>query len=371
MPEALLIAAQNTGACPGFASRVTAGQNARVLPGQPNNVRTNPATSARRIGQIPAGQTLRVLDGPVCADGYTWWRVSYRDLTGWTAEGSSSEHWLEQSSSSTASSNGIANPTSTRNLLAAIAFDAGGGGGDEICDYAPDIASYSIIALRRTFDDANFQTAGIAGTILLQNNASYTVSYLLKPWEAANSPYTFVSVSVCSPSRARSAYAVSPSGETVAADETRDMLAYAGYQYSLPFTAFARSGRWTLVVDNTQIHINISLTAPGLIQDRDDRHVLISGFRPNEQVVLFRHNRDLLAQAIHIQTDNSGSFYGDLSLGGTWRPFFVALVGDHRSVASDSISTSVCSVSTAELADKLYRAVWLGDSTSVNCTNQI
>lgn len=82
--------------CPNnLPPRLLIGQQARVVPGDPNNVRQQPTTSASRIGLIPGNSVFTVLDGPVCADGFTWWQVDYRGLVGWTAEGETTRYWLE------------------------------------------------------------------------------------------------------------------------------------------------------------------------------------------------------------------------------------------------------------------------------------
>jgi hypothetical protein len=74
--------------CPGLVTpRLVIGDRAQVTPGDANNVRTRPGTNNPRIGSIPGGGELVVLDGPVCADGYVWWRVDFEGLVGWTAEG--------------------------------------------------------------------------------------------------------------------------------------------------------------------------------------------------------------------------------------------------------------------------------------------
>ena len=71
--------AQST-ACPGaLPPRLTVGERARVLPGDPNNVRLSPKLSSAILSTIPAGGVFEVLDGPVCADGYAWWSINYQD----------------------------------------------------------------------------------------------------------------------------------------------------------------------------------------------------------------------------------------------------------------------------------------------------
>lgn len=84
--------------CEGFmVSRLTIGAQGRVTTGQniPNRLREQPATDAVQIGRIPSGAVFQVLDGPVCADGFAWWQVAYDGRTGWTAEGTDGDYWLE------------------------------------------------------------------------------------------------------------------------------------------------------------------------------------------------------------------------------------------------------------------------------------
>jgi hypothetical protein len=96
--------AQVSQTCPGaLPSRLVVGGEAVVIPGLANNVRQNPGLSAAKIGQIPAGGRFRVLDGPVCANGYAWWKVDYNGIIGWTAESGDGAYWLEM----------IANPLPT------------------------------------------------------------------------------------------------------------------------------------------------------------------------------------------------------------------------------------------------------------------
>jgi hypothetical protein len=62
-----------------------------------NNVRNEPGLQGERIGRLKPGETVWVVDGPRCADGYTWWFVrSLAGLEGWTAEGDATGYWLLQ-----------------------------------------------------------------------------------------------------------------------------------------------------------------------------------------------------------------------------------------------------------------------------------
>ena len=88
--------AQEDPNCPGApVPRLVGGEMARVLPGDPNNVRDSASRSGVLVGAIPGAEAFTVLDGPVCADGLNWWQVEYGDITGWTVEGAGTEYWVE------------------------------------------------------------------------------------------------------------------------------------------------------------------------------------------------------------------------------------------------------------------------------------
>lgn len=77
-----------------LSPRLTVGDAFAITPGEPNNIRTAPSVNASRIGQMVALETGVVQEGPVCNDGYNWYRVSYASGTGWTAEGENGVYWL-------------------------------------------------------------------------------------------------------------------------------------------------------------------------------------------------------------------------------------------------------------------------------------
>lgn len=96
LSSVLTIYAQEDPNCPGAPlPRLTVGAQARVLPGDANNVRDLPSRAGALVGSIPGGEAFSVLDGPACADGFNWWQVEYGDLFGWTVEGSGTEYWIE------------------------------------------------------------------------------------------------------------------------------------------------------------------------------------------------------------------------------------------------------------------------------------
>jgi hypothetical protein len=77
-------------------SRLHVGARGRVISASvPNRLRANPSTAAEQIGQLVGGAAFTILEGPVCADGYAWYRVQYLDTQGWTAEGSAEAYFIE------------------------------------------------------------------------------------------------------------------------------------------------------------------------------------------------------------------------------------------------------------------------------------
>jgi hypothetical protein len=82
--------------CPGFMqSRLVVGAKGIVLPGDSNNLRSQPTASSQKVGQIPGNGVFDVLEGPVCDNnaGIAWWRVRYNGIEGWTGEGQGFEYW--------------------------------------------------------------------------------------------------------------------------------------------------------------------------------------------------------------------------------------------------------------------------------------
>ena len=64
----------------------------------PNRVRDAPDTDAKIIYQIYPGTIVRVLEGPVCANGLVFWKVENENIpggVGWTAEGDMQKYFLE------------------------------------------------------------------------------------------------------------------------------------------------------------------------------------------------------------------------------------------------------------------------------------
>lgn len=78
---------------PGTA--LQAGQPARVTAPAGLNMRTDPTASASLLLQLGTGQRVTVVEGPVSAENFTWWRVDDgQGNVGWVADGDNETEWL-------------------------------------------------------------------------------------------------------------------------------------------------------------------------------------------------------------------------------------------------------------------------------------
>jgi uncharacterized protein YraI len=67
-----------------------------VTPGTPNNLRSEPLTTAPVLAQIPGGAIISVIGGPYCDPaGIGWLQVNYNNIIGWTAEGQGGSYYVE------------------------------------------------------------------------------------------------------------------------------------------------------------------------------------------------------------------------------------------------------------------------------------
>ncbi|MGL4650837.1 MAG: SH3 domain-containing protein [Caldilineaceae bacterium] len=74
---------------------LAAGAPARVTAPDGLNLRTAAGASGTLIVQLATGARVTVLEGPVQADNFTWWRIdSGAGQTGWVAEGDGETVWL-------------------------------------------------------------------------------------------------------------------------------------------------------------------------------------------------------------------------------------------------------------------------------------
>jgi uncharacterized protein YraI len=86
------------GACPDappFTLMVGDWARVSVDPPLASRIRSGPGSGGTVLGEAQPGENLLVIDGPQCANGYTWWNVrSLSGLEGWAAEGDSLSYWL-------------------------------------------------------------------------------------------------------------------------------------------------------------------------------------------------------------------------------------------------------------------------------------
>ncbi len=97
-----------TATCPDAPpSRLAVGMRATVTPPQPGidatpvRVRDAAGKSGNVIAQLHGGDQMTIIGGPTCADGYVWWQIkSDGGVTGWVAEGTSTQYFIDPSTSS-------------------------------------------------------------------------------------------------------------------------------------------------------------------------------------------------------------------------------------------------------------------------------
>jgi SH3-like domain-containing protein len=76
---------------------VSIGSNARVTinDGVSLRLRNNPGISGQFVAKLSEGTVFKILDGPKCLDGYSWWKIQINDETGWVAEGDNNDYFIE------------------------------------------------------------------------------------------------------------------------------------------------------------------------------------------------------------------------------------------------------------------------------------
>ena len=62
---------------------------------QPLNIRSEPGLGSRIVAVLRSLDIFFVIDGPRCADDYTWFKVRVDDVEGWVAEGEPGLYYVE------------------------------------------------------------------------------------------------------------------------------------------------------------------------------------------------------------------------------------------------------------------------------------
>lgn len=87
-----------TPVCPNTPrTRLILQERGRVLPDDPRpvNLREGPGTDKEVKAMMPVRALFFVLDGPVCNNGYSWFKVRYQEIEGWIAEGDRTSYYVE------------------------------------------------------------------------------------------------------------------------------------------------------------------------------------------------------------------------------------------------------------------------------------
>lgn len=98
--KGISITATSIGNCPGSPnSGLTTKSRAYVNEKMSSTlrVRTKPTTNADIAGGLQPGEKIQIIDGPMCADGYWWWKMksdAQPNLQGWVAGGDGTMDWL-------------------------------------------------------------------------------------------------------------------------------------------------------------------------------------------------------------------------------------------------------------------------------------
>lgn len=250
------------GACSGYQSVIHSGIQARVAPGASNRIRESPGLDAERIGEMPAGSVLSILAGPVCADSYTWWLIRYGSVTGWTAEGQNTTHWIRPS---TAESHAPKQPPGA----------LGGTSVSVLYSFGLCVSS-DAFALGGAF--AN-------GT---ENSLSQTIPFVLGEDELKVEP------GVCAPAELQNEITVvSPFGINMPADV--EVFGELGYlRATLPDIAYTIPGTWSMRVRRYWQHLDIRAPSGPFMQglyesatgNPNEYRLILGGFQPNERIVI-------------------------------------------------------------------------------------
>lgn len=92
------VAAEPARPCPDAPpTRMILHERGRVLDDDPRELRmrSSPGVNNSIVMTLPLKAVFLVLDGPRCADTYTWFYVRYRNSEGWIAEGEEEFYYIE------------------------------------------------------------------------------------------------------------------------------------------------------------------------------------------------------------------------------------------------------------------------------------
>ena len=85
-------------ACQRLDAKLSPGLRAMNSASSHLNIRDQASIRGAKLGELPSGQVVDVLEGPVDANGYYWFKIRHGTITGWSAESGNCKYWLEQTS---------------------------------------------------------------------------------------------------------------------------------------------------------------------------------------------------------------------------------------------------------------------------------
>lgn len=85
---------ESEGDLPYMRTRINVGMDIEVIEGV-LNLRTQPASNAEVMLQIPVNLPFQVLGGPSCVDNFVWWFVTVNGQQGYIAEGQDGEYFVQ------------------------------------------------------------------------------------------------------------------------------------------------------------------------------------------------------------------------------------------------------------------------------------
>lgn len=349
---------QTSGACAGFKTRVEAGDTARVIPNTSrNNLRSRASTSSQLLDQILPGEEFEIISDPQCANDITWWRVDYAGITGWIGEGTNEEYWIEPYWIEPYNNTNVSNNSQSRRnaptVLSGILFTGGGGGSySEACgdDY-------------ENFYGDNETTVVFQHQPVQNRNNIIIDSFPDIVYGMATNASSYMPA-ICSTEPLETAITISPDGAELPATIKNNNNKLS---IQLPFIAYSQPGQWTLRFNDVTATIDVlRLDSPQILFDYDK--VLLSGFAPNEDIVIIFHSTSGY-EVFEVKVNQTGQYLGEIE--NTFSSLYLALsfkaaVGSQNhvivhiglGVAAGSYDKNLIFMDESEIKDFFYAIFW-------------
>lgn len=280
--------------CDGFDSQLQVGDTAIVITTPALNMRPEPSTSSEPIIiRIPTDDSVELLDGPVCADGYTWWNATYDNQDGWVAEGNPDRYLLAKEGAETTTAS-LGSQANVGSALLPLEMGLGAGERFETCAGGNNDGVYGRVMFSEDAIGPGGRVAVVLTTQVLE----------------ADLPAICIDDSMGFNGNAA---AISPTGQQIQpyiirADNRRT-------QVQLPLHALSQPGLWTLTASNYEIGIDVQRPRhPYIVATMaNGGQFLIGGLRPNERfVALGRTRSDEIPMWMQAQADNDGNYVASL-----------------------------------------------------------